>query len=415
MNDYIVGIDIGSSRICGTVGKIDKYGKLQIIATSFVECSGIKQAVVVDIDNTALSIKSCVDQLERMVDIHINSVYISLPGGMSELINNKGVIAISSEDREIKQSDVNRVLDAAKLISVPSNKEIIGVIPKQFIVDGYGNVKDPIGMSGLRLEVDAQVITAESNVVSNLFKSVNKAEINVEGIVLQPLAISQVILGKEEMEIGTALVDVGAETIDISVFKNNNLICTDMIPIGGNSITNDISICLKISYEEAERLKIKYGNVKKVNKNQDEKIMINSGYNTQTEIMYSLLIDIIEARVEELLTFIAQKLVLTDNYNNISNIVIVGGGISFLEGIIDLGTDVIGKPIRIGIPDYIGAASPTYATSVGIVKDVADTVKLYDNNSESSLTESTWTKNEKKSNSKKGFSYRIKKFFTDFF
>lgn len=419
MSDYIVGIDIGSSKVCTSVGRVDRQGKMQIVGITSVPCSGLKKGVVVDIDNTSDSIKNCIEQLERMVDTHIDSAYICLPGGISELIPSKGVVAVSSDDREIKSSDVERVIKAAKVVAIPSDKAIIGIIPEQFIVDGYENIKDPIGMSGLRLEVDAQLIAAQTTIVNNICKSVTKAGLNIQGIVLEPVAISQVVLTKEEMSLGTALIDVGAETIDISIYKGGNLIHTDMIPLGGSTITNDISICLKISATEAEKLKIKYGSVEKTVKPYDEKISVNAGYNSVVQVDYNMLTEIIQARVEELFYFIYKKLKESNNYDGISGIVVVGGGISLFKGISEIGQEILNKPIRIGIPEYVGASSPTYSAAVGVIKDTVSSLKLTnstESNGELSGKGSSVADKEKEDTSE-GSSVitKIKNFFVEFF
>jgi cell division protein FtsA len=418
MDEYIVGMDIGSSKICGAAGKIDKQGKLQVVGVKSVSCSGLKKGIVVDIDSTSESIKDCIEQLNRMIDKEITSVYISLPGGICELIPSQGVIAISSEDREIKKSDVQRVLNAAKVISIPSNKEIIGVIPNEYMIDGYDNIKDPIGMSGLKLEVDAHVILAQTTIVTNLIKSVRNAGLSVSGIVLEPLAISQVALKKDEIKMGAALLDIGAEKIDISIYKDGNILYTDMIPFGGNTITNDISLCLKVPFSEAEKLKLKYGSIEKSSNLSTNPIKVNVGYNDIIQVEYSTLIDIIEARVEEYLTLIESKLQISGFYNDISGIVIAGGGISYLNGACELGRSVFNKPVRIGAPEYIGTSNPVYNTAVGIIKDVIKTssysetarkikeVKLY---KEENLNEKNLA------NENTGVLSRIKGFLADFF
>jgi len=197
MHDYIVGLDIGSSNVYGAVGKIDSNGEVRIIGISSVKCSGVKKSVVVDIDSTSQSILECISNLERMVDASMEEVYLALPSGVSELTWNKGIVAVSSDDKEIKENDVIRVIEAAKLISVTSDKEIIGVVPQQYIVDGYEHIVEPIGMSGMRLEVDAQVVTAKSTVINNLRKSVNRARLNIAGEVLQQQAISKAVSKKK--------------------------------------------------------------------------------------------------------------------------------------------------------------------------------------------------------------------------
>ena len=417
MNEHIVGIDLGSSKICGAVGKISSNGKLQIIGITSVVCSGLNKSVVIDIDSTAEAIKKCITQLERMTDTQINEGYISLPGGICELVRNTGMIAISSEDREIKQSDVDRVIEAAKLISVPPDKEIVGVEPEQYIVDGYDNIKDPRGMSGVRLEVEGQVVMAQSTVVSNLLKSVKRAGIKVNGIVLQPSAISEAVLRKEEKDMGIALVDVGAQTIDISIYKSGKLKHTSIIQLGGDNITNDISVCLKVPFSEGERLKLKYGSLIKEKGENVEKIRVKDSYDNLMEIDNNLLVDIIYARVDELLHLIKRNLVNSGFYKETSGVVIVGGGIALFRGTNELSKAILDKSVRIGSPEYVGAASPIYVTAVGIVLQAVNNIKT----SNSSLEESDehsydnkWSKN-KNIKVENGFASKIKGFFADFF
>ncbi|WP_127836400.1 cell division protein FtsA [Clostridium prolinivorans] len=420
MDEYIVGMDIGSSKICVAIGKKDRQEKLQILGVSSANCNGLKQGIVVDIDATAEAIKQCIEQLERMIDTHIRNVYVSLSGGICELVSSKGVVAISSEDREISNKDVERVLKAAKITSVPMNKEIIGVIPKKYIIDGYDSIKDPVGMSGIRLEVDAYVILAQSTIVNNLIKSVHKAGLDVSGIVLEPLAISEIVLKKDEINMGTAIIDIGAEKIDISIYKGGNLIRIDSIPFGGRTITNDISICLKIPFSEAEKLKIKYGSVEKLDKI-DSKIKINSNYNESITIDYSTLVDIIEARTDELLKLVRKKIYESGYLNDINGIVLVGGGIALLNGVVNLAKKIFDKPVRIGVPEYVGASNPIYTTAVGIIKDVLNTPNVKNEQKISNITSRTNT-NQKSSNKEEQqytennsvFS-KIKGFLSDFF
>ncbi|MBC2579000.1 cell division protein FtsA [Clostridium sp. DJ247] len=422
MNEYIVGIDIGSSKVCAAAGKIDKYGKMQIIGITSANCNGVKKGIVVDIDNTSESVKLCIDSLERMIDAKISEAYISLTGGISELLWNKGVVAVASEDREIKENDVKRVLKASKIITIPSDKEIIGVIPQQYIIDGYDKIKDPIGMSGLRLEVDAQIILAQTTVVNNLFKSINKAGIKVLGVVFQPLALSAVILKEEETRRGVALVDVGSESINIYAYEGGYLANISTIAFGGSTITNDIALCLKLPFSEAEKLKLKYGCVGEDSTSYNLKIDVNADYNNIVQTDYSTLKQIIEARVEELLYLIDQKLKSSGCYEKLTGVVISGGGLALFKGIEDFSKNIIQKPIRIGTPDYIGAASPLYASAVGIVKDVADSVKDRSfarktekerENTARELAMESDIREEKKENI--GFVSKIKDFFTDFF
>ncbi|WP_035290788.1 cell division protein FtsA [Clostridium sp. KNHs214] len=422
MNGYLVGIDIGFSKVCAAVGKLDKYGQIKIIGVTSAKNSGLKRSIVVDIDETSNSIKECIDQLQRMIDIQIKDVYVSLPGEVCQLIYNKGVVAISSDDREIKKNDVDRALKTAKLITVPSDKEIVGAIPLQYIVDGYESIKDPIGMNGFRLEVESQIITTNATIINNLIKSVNRAGINVAGLVLQPLALWQAVYEEESGELKNVIIDVGAENTRISIFKHGVLMETHLVPLGGNNITNDISICLKVPYLEGEELKIKYGNLNVNESEENKKLKINSQYGNDIEVDYVILNQIIKARVEEILLFIKKKLMDVDSYNEISDIVLVGGGISLFYGIEKLGREILGKAIRIGVVNFTGADNPMYTAAVGIVKDVGYSLRGSRNMQEETAvfegndSERAKVRREEDiyDNNKK-FLTKIRDFFTDFF
>lgn len=418
MHEYIVGLDIGSSNVYGAVGKVDNRGEIRIIGITAVKCNGLKKSVVVDIDSTSQSIKECIKNLERMVDISISDVYITLPAGISELIWNKGIVAVSSDDKEIRENDVLRVLDAARLISVPQDKEIIGVVPYQYIVDGYDHIIEPIGMSGMRLEVDAQIVLAQSTVVNNLRKSINRAGIHIAGEVLQQQAISQIVSTKEEINMGVALVDIGAQTTDISIYKRGNLCYTSMVSLGGDNITNDISICLKIPFTEAEKLKIKYGDLSNEYDEENKKISVNVGYNHSIEVELGYLQDIIEARTEEILYYVRDKLKESKYDNEISGVVIVGGGLTLFKGANGCASKILGKSVKSGFPNYVGAASPIYVSAVGIIKDVANSLRINKEfekfEKEVSVNSKIKTDVNKKENGD-SFVSKLKGFFAEFF
>lgn len=420
MYRYIIGLDVGSSKICASVGKVNDEGKISVIGTTMASCSGLKKGAVVDIDMTAEAIEKCIFSLEKIVEFKINEVYISIQGGICDFYNNKGVVAVENEDREISRSDVNRALEASKLISIEGNKEIIGAIPEQFIVDGYDNINDPIGMSGVQLEVEAKVILAQSTVVNNLIKSVNKAGIKVLGITLESMALSSSILLEDEKEKGVAVIDIGFDTINISVFKNKKLCKTIFIPLGGNNVTKDLSLCLNISYEEAEKLKHKYGALSKNDK--EENISLNTSKQENNQVSSYKIVDIITARVDETLRFVRTFLKESGYYDEIHNIVLAGGGFTFLKDIINFSEEIFKKPIRIGMPQYIGAINPLYSTAVGIIMDVVKSSKLERVSSVSKNVEledrvdcSIDENEDEEDNEKLGIMGKIKDFFADFF
>jgi cell division protein FtsA len=374
MSEYIVGIDIGSSKVSAAAGKFDKLGDLQIVGVTTAKCKGVNKGIVVDIDKTSESIKGCIEQLERMIDSRIEEAYISFPGVISELVPNKGVVAVSSEDKEIRENDLKRVIRAAKIVSISSEKEIIDVIPNQYIVDGTANITDPEGMSGTRLELDALLVTAQSTFASNIMKSLSKAGIKVNGIVFEPLAAAEAALSKEELDMGTALLDIGAETTNISVFKDGKIVYNDHVNLGGNTITNDIAIVLKIPQSQAEQLKIKYG-MKGQDENNSSIIKLKADFNNEVNVDLHMVKQIIEARIEEILILLNKK-VMSSGFNNaIAGMVIVGGGISQFEGIEEFGKSILLMPFRIADLGYAGASNPVYATAVGAVKKVSQLLR----------------------------------------
>jgi cell division protein FtsA len=420
MNEIVAGIDIGSSKICTILGEMNKNNQLQILGVGTAECKGLKKGIIVDIDDAANAIKSSIDQVERMSNMEIKAAYINIAGGHTTLIRNRGVIAISRDDSEITQDDLERVLQAAMLANIPIDKEVIGVMPLQFIVDGYEHIKDPVGMIGVRLEVDAYIIVAASAYIQNLVRSVQRCNINVLGIVIDPLASSEVILTKDEKELGVVLVDVGAEITDISIFKGAALIYTKLIPVGGAHITNDISIGLKIPTSEAEVLKRQYGYAAVSMLKSIEEISINSTINSNIrKIDNRELVDIIEARVQEIYYLINNELESSEYKESIcGGMVITGGGLAFIKGSLEIASSTIGLPVRVGAPSYIGVASSIYSTGTGIVKYVLSSRKNNGINKYSSSETSSVSKAKvKKQTADKSLSIitTIKDFFTDFF
>lgn len=417
MNEYVIGIDIGSSKVCAAAGRLDKNSILQIAGVASVDCQSIKRGVIVDIDSTAVCIKNCVEQLEGMLDIKINEALIAIPGGITELISNKGIVAISSDDKEIRKSDLGRVMKSAKIVNIPSDKEIIGVIPQQYIIDGYDDIKDPVGMCGSRLEIEAQIILVKTTIVNNLFKSVNKAGIKVTALIYGPQAVSELVLHKDEADIGTVVIDAGAETINISIYRKGILCYNDTLNIGGNTITNDIAVCLKIPFSEAEKLKLEYGKLDYENE-KSIKLHINSNYNKVTDVESLLLNEIIEARVEEIFQLILSKLKISGFYEEISGVLLVGNGLSMFDKIEEHFRDTIRKPVRIADIQYAGVSNPSYACAIGIINSYIKTSKSnYINESQKENKQNkTWmVENDDDETENQGFINKIKDFFTDFF
>ncbi|MDP4178722.1 MAG: cell division protein FtsA [Bacillota bacterium] len=417
MDKYTVGVDIGTSKICAAVGKVDRNGDLQIVGITTEPSSGVKKGVVVDIDSTAESIRNCIHQLEKIINIKITEVNLAMPSYNTEIIWNKGVVAVLSENKEVTNDDVERVIKAAKAISISIDKQIIGFEVEQFILDGHQDVIEPIGMFGSKLEVEGQVVVSPASIFNNLVKSVDKAGYKIKNVILQPSALSDLIIGREESSIYTSIVDVGADTIDIFVYKGSKICFTEVVPLGGNIITNDISQCLKLPFTIAERLKVKYGNIKNDKTEVSENIKVNLDYNDTVYVNQNELNEVIKARVEELIEIIGQKLVDSGYFENISKIVLVGGGLSFFDGINELGRKAYNKIFRIGTPQYVGTSSPVYSLTIGLLSYSAS----MDGEAETLVEETSNNENYNAKVSDDGrkenenFVTRLKNFFIEFF
>jgi cell division protein FtsA len=415
MDNYIVGIDVSASKVCGVVGRIEDDNNVQILGITTSKCNAVKNGVVVDINSASYAVSDVVKSLENIVDMPLKDAYISMPISLCELTRNRGNIVVSS-DGKVQISDVKDVLQTAKLLPVEGHKEVIAIEPEMFIVDGMSNISDPIGMKGNQLQVEAQVVLAQSSTIESYIKSVAKAGIKVNGIVVNSLGIYKDILREEEIDSGVVLVDVGTDTVEVSVYKNNKVLNVFSIGLGGETITNDISICLKVPREDAESLKIKCSNLIKDSSLQNYRIRINSVTGKGAiDISYDTLVDIISERVKELLNIIKKKIIQDGNYKDINSFVIVGGGIALFRDITTVASSIFEKPTRVGSPSYVGAANPIYSTATGIIKQVVVSKRFDDEITEKIEGSDILTRTTHKSRDKIGFSTKIKEFFAELF
>ena len=305
MSDLLASIDIGTSKVCVIIADTNRNGNTQIIGIGKSQCDGIKKGVVVDIESTANAITEALRQAENMANVEIDEVYVNIPGGYTQVVNNKGVIAVSNDNKEITFDDVKRVLNSATIISIPPDQQIIDIIPTQYIIDGYDEIKDPIGMVGVRLEADVDIVLGSTTTVLNLVKSVNKAGVEVLGIIMEPIATSRSVLSQDEIELGVLLVDIGAGTTDISLFNSGKLMHSSLIPIAGNHITNDISIGLRTSSKESEEIKRRFGLAYTPLAREENFFEVNQiGINEKIKASEVQLAQIIESRVCEIFEII---------------------------------------------------------------------------------------------------------------
>ena len=366
--DAVVGLDIGTSHVRVVVGENRSDGTINIIGVGISPSEGMKKGFVTDLDKTIESIGRAVEEAERMAGINVGSAFVSLVGLNVELIRNKGVVAVTSEDREIGPDDVSRVLEATKVIALPADREIVEVIPREYMVDGYDGIKDPVGMLGVRLEVDAMIVTASTTYMQNLLRCVKRAGIEVEGIVLQSFANGEVTLTRDEKQLGVFVMDIGGGTTEIAYFRNGVLQELSVLPIGGDHITNDLSRGLHTSYYAAENLKVEYGCALEEMADGEEKIeIITVGGKEKQRVSKKELANYIGPRVQEILEFAREEMTRMEGADLLTSGVVLTGGVSLMEDFVDIAEKVIGTSIKVGEPQLVGVQSPLYTTAVGII------------------------------------------------
>ncbi len=366
-NDIIVSLDIGTSKIRVIIGEINS-GSLNIIGVGTADSEGIKKGAIVDIDQTVQSIRNAVEHAERMVGITINEIFVGISGNHIDLQSSHGVIAVSSDDKEIGTEDIDRVIQAARVIALPPDREIIDVVPKQFVVDGLNGINDPRGMIGVRLEVDATIITGSKTMIHNLSRTIEKANLNIAGFILMPLAASQIALSKDEKNLGVVLVDIGKGATTISVFEQGLLVKTTVLPIGGEYITNDISIGLRTQMEVAERVKLKFGMASIEEANEEVLFKVSRiGSNVEKEFNQKELAYIIEPRVREMFQLIQQELHELGFTKEIAGGFVLTGGVTAMNGILTIAQEELKPSVRISVPDFIGVKDPSYTGGVGVI------------------------------------------------
>lgn len=374
-NEVIVSLDIGTSKVRAIIGEVTN-GTIHIVGVGSADSEGIRKGSIVDIDQTVQSIRNAVDHAERMVGIQISDVYVGISGSHIALQSSHGVVAVSNEDREIGDEDIERVLQAAKVIALPPEREIIGVVPKQYLVDGLEGIHDPRGMIGVRLEVEATIITGTKTAVHNLKRVVDKSGLHISGLVLMSLAAGNLTLSRDEKLIGTVLVDIGAGATTIAVFEEGNLVATSTLAVGGELITNDISIGLHTQREHADRMKLKFGCASVRDSAEDQVFKVPQiGSNVEKEFTQVDLANIIEPRVEEIFQLIRAE-VHRLGYGNAPGGYVLTGGTVNMPGVLDIAKRELATSVRIAAPDFIGVRDPSFTSGVGIINMIAKSVKL---------------------------------------
>jgi len=370
-DNVLVGLDLGTTKVCAIVGEVKDNGQVDIIGIGISPSHGLKKGVVVNIDSTVESIKKAVQEAELMAGVEIGSVYVGISGGHIKGINSRGVAAI--KNREVGPADVARAIDGARAVNIPMDQQILHVLPQEFIIDDQDGIKDPHGMSGTRLDVKVHIITGAVTAIQNIVKSCSRAGLQVNELVLQPLASSRAVLTSEEQELGVVVVDIGGGTTDLAFFLEGSLWHTEVLPIGGNHLTNDIAIGLRTPASEAEKIKIKYGCALASLVKHEETLDVPSvGGRPPRLLSRQILCEIVEPRVEELFGMVQQRLKKTGFEDMFASGVVLTGGTALMEGMQDAAERYLGLPIRRGAPRNIGGLmdvvnSPVYATAVGLV------------------------------------------------
>ena len=375
--EIFVGLDLGTTKTCVLVGARREEG-LELIGFGSAPSRGLRKGVVINLDSTVDSVHQAVAEAEKMCDRKIRSVWTGIAGSHLEGMNSHGIIGV--KDREVNQRDVDQVLEQARAVAMPMDREIIATIPQQFFLDDQEGVVDPVGMSGVRLEVDVHIITAAAASLQNIYRCCNRAGLEVKGLTLQQLASSRAVLTEEEKELGVLLVDIGGGTTDIAVFVNGAIVYTASLPLGGHQVTNDIAIGLRTPLEAAEKIKRQYGCDSVRGADAEESIEVPSvGGRPPRRLSRQILGEIIEPRLEEIFELANRELHKSGAYDQVVSGVVVTGGTALLAGTAELAEKVFALQARVGIPSipepgFEAVANPMFSTAVGLLLQAVEKV-----------------------------------------
>ena len=371
--NLIVGLDIGTSKVVAMVAELAPEGTLQVIGMGTHDSKGLKKGVVVNIEATVNAIQRALEEAELMADCKIQRVYTGIAGSHIRSFNSTGMVPI--RDREVTPMDVNRVIETARAMPIPTDQQVLHILTQEFIIDGQDGVREPLGMSGVRLEVKVHIVTGAVSAAQNIVKCVRRCGLEVSDLILQPLASSLAVLTDDEKELGVCLVDIGGGTSDVAIFREGAIRHTAVIPIAGDQITNDIAMALRTPTQEAEDLKLRHGCALRQLADALETIQVPGvGDRPPRELSRQTLAEVIEPRVEELYSLI-QRVLRESGYEELlSSGIVLTGGSSEMRGMVDLGEEIFHMPVRLGVPRYAGGLadvirSPRYSTAMGLLFD----------------------------------------------
>jgi cell division protein FtsA len=368
--ELIVGLDIGTTKVACLVGELTDDG-IDIIGVGTQPCHGLKKGVVVNIDATVLAIQKAVEEAEHMAGVEITSVFAGIAGSHIKAFHSEGVVAI--RDREVRPGDIERVIEAAKAVNIPQDREILHVVPQEFTVDNQDGIKEPLGMSGVRLEARVHIVTASVAAAQNIIKCCSRCDLQVADLVLEPLATAEAVLTSDEKELGVALLDIGGGTSDLVIYNEGALIHTMVLPVGGHQLTNDIAVGLRTPMSEAERLKHRHGCAMSSLIAAEETIEVPSVGGRPPRILpRTVLSDILQPRVDEIFTLVRDEIERCGLADTLASGLVVTGGSTILQGLPELAEEILGMPVRRGTPTGVGGLSevvrsPIYATAVGLL------------------------------------------------
>ncbi len=368
--NLIVGLDLGTTKTCALVGEVHKEG-IDVIGFGNTPSKGLRKGVVINIESTVDSINKVMEEAELMSGCKISGVYTGIAGSHIRGFNSHGVIGI--KDGEVTKHDINRVIEAAKAIAIPMDREVIHILPQEFVVDGQNGINDPLGMSGVRLETNVHMVTGLASSAQNIIKCANRNGLAVKELVLQPLASSESTLEEDERELGVVLVDIGGGTTDIAFLKGGSIRYTSVLPLGGDHITSDIAVGLRTSLTQAEELKVKYGSTVYSHVARDETLEVTfMGGSNPRKVSRQFLCQIINSRIEEIFKLVNKEILKTGYRDLVAPGVVLTGGTSLLDGISETAGQILNLPVRVGYPNTVGGLSeivksPVYATAVGLL------------------------------------------------
>jgi len=369
--NLIVGLDIGTSKIVAIVAEVLPDGGLNIVGLGTQPSRGLKKGVVVNIEATMASIQRVLEEAELMADCRISDVVTGIAGSHIKSLNSSGMVAI--KEKEVTQADIDRVVDTAKAIAIPNDQQVLHILPQEFIIDGQEDVREPLGMSGVRLEVKVHIVTGAVSAVENITKCVRRCGLDVRDVMLQPLASAKAVLNDDEKELGVCLMDIGGGTTDIAVFAGGAIRHTAVIPIAGDQVTNDIAMTLRTPTKEAEELKVRHGCALRQLADRNEVIEVPGvGDRGPRKLSKPMLAEVIEPRIEELYSLVQAELRRSGFEELLSSGIVLTGGSALLQGMTELGEELFHLPVRVGVPTYAGGLaeivrSPRYATAVGLL------------------------------------------------